>query len=175
MTIASISPMELFEKIRNNASVNLIDVRTPGEYEHVHIACAKNIPLDRLQTDQFVTNRDSASPLYVICKSGGRAGQACSQLARAGLLNLFNVEGGTEAWDRAGLPVLRGRQSISLDRQVRIISGGLIVIASLLAMVHDLRWGMLAGVVGAGLLHAGATNSCLMGMILSKMPWNCAK
>lgn len=175
MTTASISPAELHEQIKSGRTVTLIDVRTPAEYEHVHVACARNIPLDRLQLDDLSQCNREGSPVYVICKSGGRGGQACMKLSRAGLANVMNVEGGTEAWEQAGFPVLRGRSSMSLDRQVRIIAGGLIVVASVLGMIHDVRWGILVGVVGLGLAHAGATNSCLMGMMLSKMPWNCSR
>jgi hypothetical protein len=79
------------------------------------------------------------------------------------------------AWAQAGLPVIRGKKSVSIDRQVRMIAGGLVMIASILAVTHDARWGILSGVIGAGLLQAGLFDSCMMGMWLAKMPWNQAK
>jgi hypothetical protein len=94
---------------------------------------------------------------------------------RAGLANVVNVEGGTMAWAKAGLPVVRGKKTISLDRQVRMIAGTLILVTSTLAFLHDPRWAILSGLIGAGLLHAGLFDSCMMGMCLAKMPWNQAK
>ena len=79
------------------------------------------------------------------------------------------------AWAQAGLPVIRGKKSVSIDRQVRMIAGSLVLLASILAVAHDARWGILSGLIGAGLLHAGLFDSCMMGMCLAKMPWNQAK
>ena len=88
---------------------------------------------------------------------------------------MVNVEGGTVAWAQAGLPVIRGKKSISLERQVRMVAGSLVLITSILAVMHDARWGILSGLIGAGLLQAGLFDNCMMGMWLAKMPWNQAK
>jgi rhodanese-related sulfurtransferase len=90
----------------------------------------------------------------------------------SGYANLVNVEGGTLAWEQAGLPVVRGKEAISLERQVRIAAGSLVLLGTALgAFVHPAFLG-LAAFVGAGLVFAGVTDSCGLGMLLARMPWN---
>ena len=117
-------------------------------------------------------NGTKDDPLYMICRSGSRGRQACEKFLAAGYHNVVNVEGGTLAWERAGLPVVRGKKAISLERQVRIAAGSLVVLGTALgAFVHPGFLG-LAAFVGAGLVFAGITDTCGMGMLLARMPWN---
>jgi rhodanese-related sulfurtransferase len=113
-----------------------------------------------------------SQPLYVICRSGNRARQACEKLIAAGYTNVVNVEGGTQAWEQAGLPLVRGKQAISLERQVRIAAGSLVLSGALLGYFAHPYWIGLAAFVGAGLVFAGITDTCGMGMLLARMPWN---
>jgi len=111
--------------------------------------------------------------VYVICYRGTRAAKACEHLQNAGLQNVYSIEGGTAAWEAHGLPVERGTSGIiSLERQVRIAAGSLVLAGTLLAwLVHPAFLG-IAAFVGAGLVFAGATDFCGMAMLLAKMPWN---
>jgi rhodanese-related sulfurtransferase len=110
--------------------------------------------------------------LYVICRSGSRGKLASQKFLKAGYTNVVNIDGGTIACEQAGLPVLRGRKTISLERQVRIAAGSLVLLGSLLGwFVHPAFIG-LAAFVGAGLIFAGITDTCGMGMMLAHMPWN---
>lgn len=173
-TVATISPAALFEKQQRGEAIELIDVRTPAEFREVHATPARSEPLDRLDAAAIAAARSGATtePLYVICLSGGRGKMACERLHAAGLSHVVNVEGGTKAWEAAGLPVVRGKRTISLERQVRIAAGSLVLLGTLLgAFVHPYILG-LAGFVGAGLIFAGITDTCGMGMLLAKMPWN---
>ncbi|MFO0939370.1 MAG: rhodanese-like domain-containing protein [Pirellulales bacterium] len=174
MSIQTISPRELHNIVCSGKQVNLIDVRTPAEFREVHVAFAINVPLNQLNAKELVNvTRDSEQPLYVICKSGARGRQACEKITAAGCRCVINVDGGTLAWEQACLPVVRGKKTISLERQVRIVAGLLIVIGSLLTIALDEPlWSILCGACGIGLMHAGLTDSCLMGMMLSVMPWN---
>ncbi len=175
MSVNSITVQELGELLTNGQTIDLIDVRTPAEFQEIHVSIAKNLPLDQLSAANLAARRDPNQPLYVICRSGARGSQACVKLLKAGIENVVNVEGGTMAWDKAGLPVVRGKATLSLDRQVRIAAGFLAFCGAVLALTVDPRWALLSGCVGAGLMHAGITNSCMMGMMLAKMPWNQAK
>jgi rhodanese-related sulfurtransferase len=155
----------------------LIDVRTPVEYREVHAEPARSVPLDRLDPRAVMEARNGSKdePLYTICRSGSRGAQACEAFHAAGYTNVVNVEGGTLAWDKAGLPVVRGRKAVSLERQVRIAAGSLVVLGTALgAFVHPAFLG-LAVFVGAGLVFAGVTDTCGMGMMLARMPWNKVK
>ena len=154
--------------------VELIDVRTPIEFREVHAEGAQNVPLDLLDDKKIaaVCNGRSGEPLYLICRSGARGAKAVQKLIDAGIEQVVNVEGGTMAWEQAGLPVKRGKKAISLERQVRIAAGFLTLVGAVLGFfVHPYFIG-LSAFVGAGLMFAGITDTCGMGMMLAKMPWN---
>ncbi len=168
MNMKTITPQQLNELKTAGQDVDLIDVRTPVEFREVHVDFARNVPLDRLDAKQ----NGSGKPLYVICRSGTRGKQACERLLSFGVTDVVNVEGGTLAWEQAGLPVIRGKKAISLERQVRIAAGTLVLVGSVLgAFVHP-YWIGLAAFVGAGLAFAGVTDTCGMAMLLARMPWN---
>ena len=171
MSVTTITPQRLHELISKGEPAELIDVRTPVEFREVHVTIARNTPLTELDAKKIAATRSTDSPLYVICKSGGRGRQACEQIIAAGYSNVVNVEGGTQAWDTAGLPVIRGQKAISLERQVRIAAGSLVLTGAVLS--HWYPWWIgLSGFVGAVLIFAGITDTCGMGLLLARMPWN---
>ncbi len=167
---STISPQELGSRLRGGSALELIDVRTPAEFEEVHVVGATNLPLDRLDAKAFAAKRTQGGPVYVICKSGGRSKQACEKLHAAGV-PVVNIDGGTMACESAGLPVVRGKKTISLERQVRIAAGLLVLLGVGLSMLHP-YWIGISAFVGAGLVFAGITDTCGMAMLLAKMPWN---
>jgi rhodanese-related sulfurtransferase len=169
----TISVVELNKLVKEGKSITLIDVRTPVEYREVHAYCAKNIPLHDLNT-QSLQNQigNQGETLYLICHKGNRSQSACKLLMDSGVTNVVTVEGGTEAWEQAGLDVIRGKKAISIERQVRIAAGFLVLVgAGLGFFVHPYFIGISA-FVGAGLMFAGITDTCGMAMMLAKMPWN---
>jgi rhodanese-related sulfurtransferase len=177
VSVRTITPRRLEELRTSGQPVHLIDVRTPAEFREVHVPFAQNVPLDRL--DPAAVARLGTSPpdqpLYLICRSGARGQKACEKLTGSGFTNVVNVEGGTQAWAEAGLPVVRGKKAISLERQVRIAAGLLVLIGVVLGwLIHPACSG-LAAFVGAGLVFAGVTDTCGMGLVLAQMPWNRVK
>lgn len=174
-TYQTISSQELNKRIQAGEPVELIDVRTPVEFREVHSSYARNVPLDSLQPQTLMEQRQHpGQPLYVICRSGSRSTKACDALVAAGCEQIINVEGGTQAWEAAGLPVQRGKKAISLERQVRIAAGSLVLLGVGLSFLHPWLIGISA-FVGAGLVFAGVTDTCGMGMLLARMPWNQVK
>jgi rhodanese-related sulfurtransferase len=170
--LTTIAPKQLAELRSSGQSVELLDVRTPVEFRELHVDFARNVPLDRLDAQAIKAELGgSTEPLYVICRSGNRGRQACEKLAAAGL-KVVNVEGGTLAWEAAGLPVNRGKKAISLERQVRIVAGFLVLLGAVLAVTVHPYFAGLSAFVGAGLMFAGITDTCGMGMLLARMPWN---
>ncbi len=155
-------------------TIEVIDVRTPLEFAEVRAVMAHNIPLDVLDPHTVMQQRNGSAgePLYVICRGGKRGFKAQQQFQDAGYENVINVEGGTDAWVGAGLPVVRGKKSISLERQVRIVAGFMVLVATLLGIFLHTYFAAIAAFVGAGLMFAGITDSCAMGMLIAKMPWN---
>lgn len=176
--VATISPAALADLRRRGDTLTLIDVRTPAEYGEVHVDFARNVPLDRL-TPQDIAALGNDSPVYFVCKSGGRSQKACEKMLAAGFEKVVSVEGGTAACEAAGLPVIRGRKAMSLERQVRIAAGALVATGAALAAFGPdtpMNWRAigagLAGFVGCGLVFAGVTDTCGMAMLLARMPWN---
>jgi len=174
MSNSTISPTGLAELRKAGTELDIIDVRTPVEFREVHLDVARNVPLDQLDPSAVMQahNGSQEQPLYVICRSGSRGGKAREQFLQAGFTNVINIEGGTQACEQAGLPVVRGNKAISLERQVRIAAGFLVLLGAVLSwQVHPAFIG-LSAFVGAGLMFAGITDTCGMGMMLARMPWN---
>ena len=174
--VATITPSNLADLRRHGGKLMLIDVRTPAEFGEVHVDFARNMPLDRLDPREIAA-LGGDGPVYFVCKSGGRSQKACEKLLAAGIQNVISVEGGTTACEAAGVPVVRGRKVMSLERQVRIAAGALVAIgAALAAFGPDPTWQRigagLAGFIGCGLVFAGITDTCGMGMLIARMPWN---
>jgi len=173
MAVKTITPAD-FRQIMQNGAVRLLDVRTPAEYARVHAVGAQLVPLDTLEPSAVAARRSTASePVYVICQSGGRAAKACERLATAGVSPVYSIAGGMAAWEAAGLPVERGTtRVISLERQVRVAAGALAFVGSLLAWLVHPVFLTIPAFIGAGLVFAGITDFCGMGMLLARMPWN---
>jgi len=171
--IASISPKVLSESIVRGDAPVMIDVRTPAEYAEVHAPGARLLPLDTISPEKLANDLagEPGRPVYVFCRSGARARMACERL-RGSNIPVCIVEGGVQAWADAGLPVIRGKGVISLERQVRIAAGSLVLLGVSLGFgLHPVFFG-LSAFVGGGLVFAGVTDTCGMAMLLARMPWN---
>lgn len=169
--ITKIEPTELNKRIQQGDQLKLVDVRTPLEFASGHVPGAVNLPLDIL-TPTALTGLAGGPPIVFICKGGTRGGKACEQAEVLGIPAL-NLSGGTEGWKQSGYPVEgSGKEVISLERQVRISAGALVVIGTTLGWLTSPSWLALPLFVGAGLVFAGVTDTCGMAMILAKMPWN---
>lgn len=151
----------------------LIDVRTPGEFAATHIPGSYNVPLDLLKEHRQELTRHLTDHFVLVCRSGARAQQAKEALASvgAGLPTLHVLEGGLTAWEREDGAVVRAEPRWELERQVRLVAGSIVLAAVLLSvLVPAAKW--VAAAIGAGLTLAAVTNSCLMGMMLAKLPYN---
>lgn len=149
----------------------VLDVRSAAEFTAVHIPGSYNVPLDLLREHRDELSRHLEQDVVLVCRSGARAGQAEVLLAETVRPNLHVLEGGLLEWQDAGGPVNRGPSRWDLERQVRLMAGGL-VLAGVLAsvLVPNMKW--LAAAVGAGLAMAALTNSCIMGSLISRLPHN---
>ena len=175
LPMKTIKPLELQSLLSTQASVTLLDVRTPVEYAEVHVPQAHNVPLDQFDPATLLASGilSKDQPAYLLCKGGGRATKAAEKMSRSGLDNGIVIEGGTQAWIEAGLPVDRGAgRVISLERQVRIAAGSLVLTGVILAWFVNPCFIGLSAFVGAGLIFAGITDWCGMGLLLAKLPWN---
>ena len=162
----------LATRLRDEPFIRLLDVRTPAEFETAHIAGAYNVPLDTLGEHSAEIRSVTDVPIVLVCQSGQRASKADDALRALGMRNLHLLDGGVNAWTAAGLEVVRGAARISLERQVRIAAGALGVIGAALALLVDPRFAVIPAFVGSGLVFAGVTDTCAMGMMLARLPYN---
>jgi rhodanese-related sulfurtransferase len=172
--MTTISPAALFRKFTAGDKFTLLDVRTPREYESAHVPGAILEPLESFDASHAASLLPPGQKeLYIICQSGTRAKNAIVKMENAGITCCVLVEGGTSGWMEAGLPVERRQPGgMSLERQVRIAAGTLVFLGSLLAAFLHRAFLVIPGFVGAGLVFAGITDICGMGMLLARMPWN---
>lgn len=167
--IQNITPAALHQMREQGDHVDIIDVSTPVEFREVRLEGAQNLPIDSSELKTFMRDRRADKPLYVMCRGGVRSVKACNAYPQ---LNLINIEGGTRNWTDTGLPVLRDRNVMSLERQTRIAAGGLFLTATALAVLVNPYFLGIGVFVGLGLVVAGVTNTCGMALLLAKMPWN---
>ena len=167
MDVASVA-----EVVDDHPNVRLIDVRTPAEFESVHIPGSYNVPLDTLSEHRRDIGDALSGPAILVCRSGARARQAELVLRESGMDHLHVLDGGIMAWESRGQEVKRGSQKWGLERQVRGLAGSLVFISVLAGLLIQPLFGLLALGVGAGLAFSALTDSCAMGMLLSKLPYN---
>lgn len=168
-----ITPSELNAMAGRGEPLLVVDVRSPAEYGEAHVPFAVNHPLPDLDAKALCGEAENAGKrLVFICKSGARGRAACEKAVAQGIAEACNVEGGTGAWIEAGLPVIRGARSFSVERQTRIVIGLMVLLGvSLGAFLHPYFLGISA-FFGAGLVYAGLSDSCMLGLLIAAMPWN---
>lgn len=168
-----VTSAQLQTLLRTVPGTRLIDVRTPAEFGSGHVPGSTNVPLADLAGYRTALTVSSAAPVVLMCTSGQRAKRAEKQLADAGLARVHVLDGGVEAWRAAGseLTQVAGSHGWSIERQVRGVAGG-IVLASILAGIAapDARY--VAGAIGAGLLFSALTDTCALGTLLGRLPFN---
>ncbi len=151
----------------------VIDVRTPGEFESIHLPSSRNLPLDELDdhVDKIRELTEEGREVVLVCRTGNRAHQAQEKLSEAGLGELPILEGGVLAWQQVDGPIVQDVIRWDLERQVRLVAGSIVLLSILVSIVFPPAR-FVAGFVGAGLVFAAVTNTCAMGMLLAKLPYN---
>lgn len=147
----------------------LVDVREPDERAREHIPGTRHAPLSSLRQ----VEAPGAKAVIFHCRSGARTGANAARLGEAAGCEAYLLEGGLDAWKRAGLPVSTDRgQPIEIMRQVQIVAGSLVVLGVVLGFLVAPSFLALPAFVGAGLVFAGSTGWCGMARLLAVMPWN---
>lgn len=170
--IQSVTPSEAFELAKQGHVI--LDVRSPAEYRTIHACDAVCVELSRIKEHPGMLSEFSneGEPVIFTCHSGKRAMEAAQLAAEDLSCPVYVVKGGTEAWSSEGLPVERGKGTISLERQVRIAAGSLVAVGTALGILLSPWFLALPLFVGAGLVFAGVTDNCGMALVLARMPWN---
>jgi rhodanese-related sulfurtransferase len=152
----------------------IIDVREPVEFGAERVPGARLASLSNFET--HTVDIDRTKPVYLMCRSGGRAKQAAERLVMKGFTDVQVIQGGMTAWGNANLPAIKGQSKVwSLERQVRFAAGSLVVLGVLLSIIVHPYLIALSAFVGAGLVFAAVTDTCGMAMVLARMPWNQSK
>ncbi|MBT3407869.1 rhodanese-like domain-containing protein [Candidatus Woesearchaeota archaeon] len=150
--------------IANKSEFILIDVRSPAEFESEHISNSINIPLEYIEKINSVIENKN---VVIICKSGMRSNMACQKLSKK---DINILQGGIENWKKEYKTIV-GTQKWDIQRQVRFVAGSFVLIGSLLTFLN--KWFIIIPIFfGAGLTFSAITNSCTMGLLLSKLPYN---
>ena len=168
--LKTVSPIQAAELLQQGAT--LVDVREPDEYARARIPGARNMPLSRLEEAELAVHQ--GKPVIFHCRSGARTAGNTQRLAtKAGVVEAFVVEGGLDAWRKAGLPIAEDRrQPLELMRQVQIAAGSMVLLGVVLGALVSPWFYVLSGFVGAGLVFAGTTGTCGLASVLRRMPWN---
>lgn len=162
---------ELQAWMRTEAEPRVIDVREPAEFGPAHIPGSYNVPLRMLTEHRHELREHLDQQVVLVCRSGARATEAARALAGSGLSHLHVLDGGMVAWEQANAPTGKSSDKWALERQVRLVAGGLVAAGVLGSLARpELKW--LSAAVGAGLVGAAVTDSCLMAKGLSKLPYN---
>lgn len=169
MSLTSLSPQAAKARLEQGAV--LIDIRGPDEHAREHIAQAHHVPMDRLQA--LALPLAGATAVIFHCRSGHRTQVHAVALRASTPLDAFALEGGLDAWKKAGLPVVTdASQPLELQRQVQIVAGSLVVLGAVLGATVSPWFHALSAFVGAGLVFAGVSGFCGMARVLMRMPWN---
>lgn len=152
------------------AGAVLVDIRDPDEHARERIAAAKPLPIAEIGRTSVPTG---SGAVIFHCRTGNRTAANADKLSSIAACEAYILEGGLDAWKRAGLPVISDRrQPLELMRQVQIAAGSLVLLALLLGATVAGVFYLAAAFVGAGLVFAGATGTCALAGTLRRMPWN---
>ena len=171
MSLPAIKPADARRLLDSGAL--LIDIREVDEHAREKIPGARHLPLSKLDEIDLAVHQ--GKPVIFHCKSGARTQTNAPRLARklGDACEAFIVEGGLDAWRKAGLPVVTDRREpLELQRQVQIGAGSLAVTGTLLGLFVSPWFFAVPAFVGAGLIIAGVTGFCGMARILMRAPWN---
>ena len=166
-----VSPKDSLSLMQKNQQIKLLDVRSALEFSQAHIKDSINIPIDMLVAKINDLNKSGQSYI-VFCRTGNRSPMAADMLMQSGIHGVKVMQGGMMRWQKEGLSVIKGEGGISLERQVRLIAGSLVLLGILLSWFMYWAFILISLSVSCGLIFAGLTDNCLMGMLLMKLPYN---
>jgi rhodanese-related sulfurtransferase len=169
-TLVKLPPAEVAARLKARAAV-LVDIREADEFARAHVPGAVSMPLSKFEEAHLSV--DPGTAVVFTCRSGMRTAGACDRLAARVNGEAFILDGGLDAWSKAGLPVAEDHKvPMELNRQVQITAGLLILAGVILGFVIAPVWFGLSAFVGAGLTFAGLSGTCAMARLLMLAPWN---
>ncbi|MEI6832217.1 MAG: MBL fold metallo-hydrolase [Candidatus Omnitrophota bacterium] len=170
-SLEMVSPRNALALVEKNPQVKLLDVRSVLEFSQVHIKDSINIPIDILSTK--INDLSQTQQSYIVlCRTGNRSPMAADMLIQSGIHGVKVMQEGITHWQREGLPVIKGEGGISLERQVRLIAGSLVLFGIIMSWFVHWAFIFISVFISSGLIYSGLSDNCLMGMLLMKLPYN---
>ncbi|KST63591.1 rhodanese-like domain-containing protein [Mastigocoleus testarum] len=161
----------ILKKWLEMGNIILVDVREAAEYAGERIQGATRVSLSNFDPRKIPL--DEGKKLVLYCQTGKRSAQAAQKLFAASFNEVTGLEGGLNAWKEAGYPIETNKNApMSIMRQVQIVAGSLVVTGTLLGAFVSPWFLILSGFIGSGLVFAGISNTCALGLLLAKIPWN---
>jgi glyoxylase-like metal-dependent hydrolase (beta-lactamase superfamily II)/rhodanese-related sulfurtransferase len=170
-SIEMISPSDAASVLKQDQQTKILDVRSALEFSQMHIENSINIPIDMISAKIGELSRSKQNYL-VLCHSGTRAAMAADMLMQSGIHTAKVIQGGIARWQKEKLSVIKGQGGISLERQVRLAAGSLVLAGIIMGWLLHWTFIFVSVFVGSGLVFSGLSDSCLMGMLLMKLPYN---
>ena len=166
-----ISPGGASALIKQDPQTKILDVRSALEFSQAHIEDSLNIPIDMISAKINELSQSKQNYL-VLCHTGNRAAMAADMLIQSGIHTVKVMEGGIMRWQKERLPVIKGQGGMSLERQVRLIAGSLVLLGIVTSWLLHWAFIFVSVFICSGLIYAGLTDNCLMGMLLMKLAYN---
>ena len=167
--LPNITPAEAQKLLQDNKA-RIVDIREADEIAALRIAGAEAAPLSVISW-MSLAPANADMPIIFTCNSGNRTTKNSDLLQKLAAGPAWQMEGGVSAWAKQGLPVETTQQPLPIFRQIQIGAGGLVLVGVLGSLVWpSMLW--LSAFVGAGLVFAGVTGFCGLGLLLAAMPWN---
>jgi glyoxylase-like metal-dependent hydrolase (beta-lactamase superfamily II)/rhodanese-related sulfurtransferase len=170
-SLEMISPRDASSLLKQDTQTKILDVRSALEFSQVHIEHSLNIPIDMISAKINELSQSKQNYL-VLCHTGNRAAMAADMLIQSGIHTVKVMEGGIIRWQKEKLPVIKDQGGMSLERQVRLIAGSLVLLGIMMSWLLNWAFIFVSVFVSSGLIYAGLTDNCLMGMLLMKLPYN---
>jgi len=170
-SLEMISPRDASSLLKQDPQTKILDVRSALEFSQVHIEHSLNIPIDMISA-KINELSQSRQNYLVLCHTGNRAAMAADMLIQSGIHTVKVMQGGIVRWQKEKLPVIKGQGTMSLERQVRLIAGSLVLLGIIMSWLLNWAFIFVSVFVSSGLIYAGLTDNCLMGMLLMKLPYN---
>jgi len=169
--IEMISPGDAAKILKTDPHAKILDVRSMLETGQLHIENSLNVPIETISA-RISELSNTRQNFLVLCHSGNRAAMAADMLMQSGVHNVKVIQGGITQWQKDKLPIVKGQGGISLERQVRMVAGSLVLVVIILASFVNWYFLLISAFVACGLIFAGATDNCMMGNLLMKLPYN---
>lgn len=171
VSLEMVLPADAKALIESDSQVKLLDVRSALEFSQVHIKNSINVPIDILSAK--INDLSQAGQAYIVlCRTGNRSPMAADILIQSGVHGVKVMQGGMTRWQKERLPVIKGEGGVSLERQVRLIAGSLVLFGIIMSWLAHWAFIFISIFVSCGLIYSGLSDNCLMGILLMKLPYN---